>query len=125
MEIAAAFTRPALEPYAQLEAAVRRAQELRFVKPEHLVEQSDAGNSRLAHSDRTDRIGLDQGDAGGGGQEPRQRRRRHPSGGATADDHDLSGDTVRGRAGVHAASHIRDSRAGYGGTGAGNLYQKR
>ncbi|GAA3272234.1 hypothetical protein GCM10020258_48180 [Sphingomonas yabuuchiae] len=122
MKIAAAFARPALEPDTQLEAAVRRAEELGLVQPQHLVEQADTGNGGLTDTYRSDRVGFDQGDAGGRWCEPGKGRCRHPTGRAAADDHDPLSDMICGRGGVHAASHeTRADRL----TGAGVGHQKR
>ena len=79
-----ALAQPAVEFDAELEGRLRLAEKLRFVDAQPAIEQADLRDRRLTDTDRADRVGFDQRDAGRG--QSRQRRSRHPSGGSAADD---------------------------------------
>ena len=107
VEVAMPLAAPAGELDAQLDRAVRGAQERIGVEPEVSVELQDRGHRRLADADGPDLLRFDQLDdvrlavqragEGGGG---------HPPGAAAADDHDASDG---GRA--HAAGRARRASA--------------
>ncbi len=104
MEVALSRLQPVDEFDAQLEAALGRAQERVFVDAEQGVEQCDRRNRRFAHTDRADRLGLDQGDARGAcAEHAHQGRRGHPARAAAADD----GDVAQRLAGIHVRGHRR------------------
>ena len=90
MEIAVAAVAPAVEQDAELERRLRRAHEIGLADAEHAVEQRERRNGRLAHTDRTDRVGLDQRHLGDGPKRISDRGGGHPAGGAAAGDDDTT-----------------------------------
>ena len=94
VHVAMAFTAPAIERDAELEAAFCLAQEFGLVDAQRLIEMADLRDRRLAHADRADCFAFDQFDPVVGRQEPRQQCRRHPAGGPAAGDQDAKGAIV-------------------------------
>ena len=90
VQIGIALAPPIAELDAQLERALRRAHELRFVHLQEAVELLDRRDRRFAHAHRADRLAFHQryGDV------PPQRRaqigRRHPPARSAAHDQDLA-----------------------------------
>ena len=101
VHVAVPGTQPAIEFDAELDAALRFAQEIILVDAQPGVEQPDLRDGRLADTDGADVIRFDQRHppvAGARFEEARQRCRRHPAGGAAADDDDIAdGATGHGR----------------------------
>ena len=79
---------PVDELDAELERALRVAQEFVLVDLQQLVELRDGRDRRLAYADDADLGRLDQGYRQPGTQHARQRSGRHPAGGSAAgNDH--------------------------------------
>ena len=89
VHVAIAGAAPVAELYAQLEGALRPAQEIVFVQAEHPVEIANGRNRGLAHSHRADLLGFHEADIDRGSHGFREQRRRHPSGRAASGDNDL------------------------------------
>src|SRR5690242_19651302 len=86
MEVAVAAPCPVDELNAELEGRLRAADEVVLIDTEHLIEQANRRNRRLADAHRADLRGFDQRDrAERARQRVRQGGRRHPAGSAAAD----------------------------------------
>jgi len=90
VEVAIANARPIHEFDAELEGALRRADELGLVDFQQLVEQFQVRHRGFAHADGADLFGFDQPDREGAREQLGQGGRGHPACGATADDHDVA-----------------------------------
>src|SRR5260221_9470684 len=87
MEIAIADLTPIIELDPELKGRLRLPHELGFVDAEQVVERSDRRDRALAHADRSDRIGLNQGNLGQAAERLAQRGSGHPAGSAAARNH--------------------------------------
>ncbi len=87
MHVGVAAFVPVGELDAELEGAVRVAQEVVFVEAQHLVEQVDGRNGRLAHADDADLIRFHHGDREARPEYLGKRGGAHPARGAATDDH--------------------------------------
>src|SRR5687768_8938928 len=91
MDVAIAQALPIDELDAELERALRVADELVFIEAQQRIERQQRRNRRFANTDRADLLRFDQpyGYAGVLDQ-TRQPRRAHPSGSTAAYDHNFS-----------------------------------
>jgi hypothetical protein len=95
VEVAVSLAPPILEIDPELEGALRLPDELVLVDLQHAVEGGHLWDGRLADTDDSDLVGLDEHDlAKLGRQDLREGSGGHPSGGAAADDHDLADTAV-------------------------------
>ena len=88
VHVAVTFAPPVHELDAELEGGLGLADELVLIDPQHVIEEHDGGDGRLAHADRADILGLDQGDLHPRSHHLGQSRRGHPARRAAADDGD-------------------------------------
>src|SRR3546814_8797471 len=92
MKMAVVRAAPALEFDAELDRAVRRAEEFGGIEAQVAVEFVDRRHGRFADADGSDRLGFDEDDAV---RLPREsaaeRRGSHPARGAAANDDDEIG----------------------------------
>ena len=83
--------RPVAELDAELEGALRGADELGFVQSQCLrIERADVRHRGFADTDDADLVGLHQPHFARPVQMPDQRRRGHPAGRTAAHHHDLT-----------------------------------
>lgn len=88
VHVAVAEARPVDELDAELERALRLADELRLLDLEEVVERDEMRDGRLADPDDADLLGLDQSYLELPAEGFAECRRRHPAGTAPADDDD-------------------------------------
>src|SRR6266498_1585952 len=91
VEMAVADRSPVDEFDAELEATLRRTDELALLDAEDSVEDLHQWHCRFANADGADFLGFDQTDLRLAlWKQSRERRRGHPAGGSPADDEDVA-----------------------------------
>src|SRR6185437_11112246 len=89
MDIAVSRPCPVAKLYAKFEGGARRRHEIGFVDSEPFVEAANLGQRGFAHTDDSDRLGLDEMHIGATRKQFGQGRSSHPARGSSTDDDDL------------------------------------